>query len=381
VLKYAHAIIDNGFEPGVLMIDDTWQEDYGLWNFHPGRFPDPKKMMEELHRMGFKVMVWVCPFVSADQAVVVRQIMKGKGFLLQKKDGTTTWHTARDPAIIKWWNGYSALLDFTNPAAVEWFNDQLDRLVRNFGVDGFKFDAGDMNFYPADALSMKQVTPNRQCELYAQFGLKYPLNEYRACWKMAGQPLAQRLHDKNHKWEDVEKLIPHMLAEGLAGYTFSCPDLIGGGNYVSFLDLNNYDQDLVVRSAQVHALMPMMQFSVAPWRILDPVHLEAIKKATGLRAEYTPLIQELALHSAQSGAPIISSLEYIFPAQGFENVRDQFMLGDKVLVAPVISKSNTRTVILPKGTWKDETGKKCKGGQSVVIEVPLDRIPVFTLEK
>jgi alpha-glucosidase (family GH31 glycosyl hydrolase) len=381
VLKYAHAIIDKGFEPGVLMIDDTWQEDYGLWNFHPGRFPDPKKMMDELHSLGFKVMVWVCPFVSADQAVVVREIMKNKGFLMQKKDGTTTWNTAKDPALIKWWNGWSALLDFTNPAAIKWFDAQLERLGHDYGVDGFKFDAGDMNFYPADALSMKQVTPNRQCELYAQFGLKYPLNEYRACWKMAGQPLAQRLHDKNHIWEDVEKLIPHMLAEGLAGYTFSCPDLIGGGNYVSFLDLSTYDQDLVVRSAQVHALMPMMQFSVAPWRILDAVHLDAVKKATAIRSRFTPLIMELVRKSAQNGEPVVSSLEYHFPGQGFENVRDQFMLGDKVLVAPIVTKSNTRVVNLPKGKWSDDTGKHFKGGQTFTIDVPIDRIPVFTLEK
>jgi alpha-glucosidase (family GH31 glycosyl hydrolase) len=380
VLKYAKAILDNGFEPGVLMIDDTWQEDYGLWNFHPGRFPDPLNMMNELHRMGFKVMVWVCPFVSADQAVIVRQILKNKGFLMQKKDAVPTWDKARDPAIIRWWNGYSALLDFTNPAAIEWFDAQLERLVRDLGVDGFKFDAGDMNFYPADALAMKQVTPNRQCELYAQFGLKYPLNEYRACWKMAGQPLAQRLHDKDHKWEDLEKLIPHMLTEGLAGYTFSCPDLIGGGNYVSFLDLKTYDQDLVVRSAQIHALMPMMQFSVAPWRILDSLHLTAVKKATAIRSRFTPLILELVKKSAQTGEPVVSSLEYNFPGQGFENVNDQFMLGDKVMVAPVCTKSNTRIVVLPKGKWSDEIGKKFKGGQTISINVPIDRIPVYTME-
>ena len=49
ILKYAHAIVDNGFPAGVLMIDDNWQENYGKWTFHPGRFPDPKAMMKELH--------------------------------------------------------------------------------------------------------------------------------------------------------------------------------------------------------------------------------------------------------------------------------------------------------------------------------------------
>ena len=381
VMKYAQAILDNGFPPGVIMIDDTWQEDYGKWNFHPGRFPNPKQMMAQLHQMGFKVMLWVCPFVSADQTMIVQKLMKDKAFLMQQKPDKPTWEKATDPAIINWWNGYSALLDFTNPQAVNWFNEQLDGLVKDYGVDGFKLDAGDMNFYPSDALSMKQVTPNKHCELYAQFGLRFPLNEYRACWKMAGLPLVQRLHDKNHSWEDVQKLIPHMTTEALAGYTFSCPDMIGGGNWVSFIDLKSFDQDMVVRSAQIHVLMPMMQFSVAPWRILDAQHLNAVKKAVSIREKYTPLILELANQSAKTGDPIICSMEYYFPNQGFEKVIDQFMLGHQILVAPVAKKETSREVILPKGKWTDDLGKAYKGGKSYTMDVPIDRIPIFTLVK
>jgi hypothetical protein len=48
ILKYAHNVLSNGFKPGVLMIDDTWQEDYGVWNFHPGRFTEPASMNKEL---------------------------------------------------------------------------------------------------------------------------------------------------------------------------------------------------------------------------------------------------------------------------------------------------------------------------------------------
>jgi len=381
VMKYAQGILDNGFSPGVIMIDDTWQEDYGKWNFHPGRFPNPKLMMDQLHQMGFKVMLWMCPFVSADQTMIVQKIMKFKGFLMQQKPGKLTWDKATDPAMISWWNGYSALLDFTNPESVNWFNQQLDLLVSEYGVDGFKLDAGDMNFYPADALPMVPSSPNRQCELWAQFGLRFPLNEYRACWKMAGQPLAQRLHDKFHSWEDVQKLIPHMTTEALAGYTFSCPDMIGGGNWTSFIDLKTVDQDLVVRSAQIHALMPMMQFSAAPWRILDVEHLNAVKKAVSTREKYTPLILELARQSAKAGDPIICSMEYYFPNQGFEKVIDQFMLGNQILVAPVDKKQSTRDVKLPLGKWTDELGKTFKGGKTYTLEVPIDRIPIFSLVK
>ncbi len=381
VLKYAHGIVDNGFPPGVIMIDDTWQEDYGVWRFHPGRFPDPKSMISQLHKMGFKVMVWICPFVSADQAMTVQSLMKDKALLMQQTAGKPTWEKATDPAIIKWWNGYSASLDFTNPAAVNWFNGELDRIVKDYDIDGFKFDAGDMNLYPAGALSMKPATPNQLCELYAQFGLRFPLNEYRACWKMAGQPLGQRLHDKDHTWEQLQQLMPQMITEGLVGYTFSCPDMVGGGNWVSFQDPKTFNQDIVVRSAQIHALMPMMQFSVAPWRILDAAHLAAVKKAIATREKFTPRILELARQSAKTGDPIISSLEYYFPNQGFETVNNEFMLGENVLIAPVDNQSTSRNVVLPKGKWTGDDGKIYVGGKTYTIAVPLDRLPYFILGK
>ncbi len=381
ILKYARSIVENKLPTGVLMIDDTWQEDYGLWKFHPGRFPSPKAMIDELHRMGFKVMLWICPFVSADQTLIYKDLKSKKAFLLEKQKAEDTWQSVSEPAMIRWWNGVSALLDFTNPEAVKWFNGQLDRCVHDYGVDGFKLDAGDMNYYPPTALSMKPVTPNEHCRLYAEFGLRFPLNEYRACWKMAGQPLAQRLHDKFHTWEDLRMLIPHMITESLSGYTFSCPDMIGGGDFVSFLNRSTFDQDLVVRSAQCHALMPMMQFSVAPWRILDPEHFEAVKNSVALRMKFTPLIMKLASNSAETGEPILKNLEFVFPGQGFENISDQFMLGDQLLVSPMQQPGTEREVILPKGKWKADDGKIYKGGKTYLIQVPLDRLPYFELLK
>lgn len=378
VIKYARGILSNGFPAGVLMIDDTWQEDYGLWRFHPGRFRNPKEMVDQLHSMGFKVMLWICPFVSADQAAIYNSLKKTKSFLLEKKSDSDTWKSQSKPLMVEWWNGQSAVLDFSNPSAVEWFNKQLDGLVKEYGIDGFKFDAGDMRFYPSNGLSMGNVSPNQQCELFTQFGLRFPLNEYRACWKMGGQPLAQRLQDKSHTWNDLQKLIPNMIVEGLSGYTFSCPDLIGGGEWTSFLDEKKLDRELVVRSAQCHALMPMMQFSVAPWRILTKEQLDAVKQAVALRAKFTPLIMTLAQNSAKSGEPIIKSMEYVFPNQGFADVKDQFMLGDQLLVAPMLEKGkSSRTVVLPAGKWQSDDGKLYKGGKEYTIEVPINRLPHF----
>lgn len=378
VLKYARGILDHAFPPGVLMIDDTWQEDYGLWKFHPGRFPDPKEMIDSLHAMGFKVMLWICPVVSADQAMIYRELSEKKAFILERDSGSDTWQSQQKPLMVEWWNGQSAVLDFSNPLAAEWFRQQLNRLVTEFGVDGFKFDAGDMYFYPPDGISMESITPNEHCELFARFGLEYPLNEYRACWKMGGQPLAQRLQDKAHSWPDLQKLIPNMILEGLCGYPFSCPDMIGGGEWTSFLDPSTLDQDLVVRSAQCHALMPMMQFSAAPWRILDSAHLAAVQKAVDLRMAFTPLIMQLAHEAAKTGEPIMRSMEYQFPGQGFEDTKDQFMLGSDVLVAPMLEKGKaSREVAFPKGKWRSPEGKVLKGGRTCTLPVALNQLLFF----
>lgn len=367
IIQYANHILESGFPPGVLMIDDNWQEDYGKWDFHPGRFSDPGLMMDSLHAMGFKVMLWICPFVSPDCDVY--RLLESKELLMKESTGET--------AIVRWWNGASGELDLSNPATQQWFKNQLNFLQDEYGVDGFKLDAGDFEFYKGLS-SFGNVSPNEHCELFARIGLNYPLNEYRAMWKMAGQPLVNRLRDKYHTWNDVQKLIPHILLQGMVGYNFTCPDMVGGGDFISFLPGAVMDQDLIVRSAQAHALMPMMQFSVAPWRILDEVHLYAVKGAVNTRDKYIPLIMELARSSAITGEPIVRSMEYVFPHRGYHAINDQFLLGDRILVAPYLeSGEGMRTIVIPEGKWKDGEGKTIRGPVELEIKVKLDEIPIF----
>ncbi len=379
ILKYARNILANGFKPGVIMIDDTWQENYGVWNFHPARFSDPRMMVDSLHNMGFKVMLWICPFVSADSPPY--RLLKEKKALLGEKisAGSQVFEgQTEEPAIIRWWNGASAVLDLTSPAGNEWFKTELDRLQNEYGVDGFKFDAGDADYYPDKFTEFKPILPNEQTELFGKIGLDYPLNEYRAMWKMGGQAIAERLWDKKHSWEDLRKLIPQLISQGLMGYAFTCPDMIGGGSWKSFLDESILDQDLVVRSAQVHALMPMMQFSVAPWRILDTVHLNAVKSAVKLREQFTPLIMDHMHEAAKTNIPMIKHMEFVFPNAGYEAIKDQFMVGDKLMVAPMLSKGEgVRTVVIPKGLWVDDEGKRFRGPLKIEMKVLLNRLPYF----
>lgn len=371
ILGYAHAVVDNGLPTGVLMIDDNWQRYYGNFDFRRERFSDPRGMVDELHRLGFRVMLWICPFVSADSPEY--RDLRDRGFLISTTNG--------QPAIIEWWNGQSACYDLTNPAARDHFVGILKDVQEKYGIDGFKFDAGDNQFYDRTDLVSSQAGARSvdHTRAWAMLGLQFPFNEYRACWQMGGQPLVQRLGDKDYSWEAVGQLIPDMIAAGLLGHAFACPDMIGGGQFKAFLNIDpaQFNQRLVVRSAQVHALMPMMQFSVAPWRILSEENMQIVRRMARLHEQMGGYILSQARHAAATGEPIVRSLEYMFPHQGYAAVTDQFMLGDRYMVAPVIDERDSRTVVLPPGRWRDDEGRLWRGGRTVEIAAPLSRLPWF----
>lgn len=378
VLKYAQDVLTTHLPAGVLMIDDNWSKYYGGLDFDKEKFPDAKVMVDSLHEKGFKVMVWVCPFISPDSKEF-RELEQKRFLLLDRgQNDTASWgNKDLQPLIINWWNGYSACLDLTNPGAVKWLKDKLNFLQVTYGIDGFKFDAGDAVYYSSpNLISYKKASGKEQCRLWAEIGLDYKLNEYRAMWKMGGQPLVERLRDKSHTWEALQSLIPNTIAQQLDGYTFTCPDMIGGGEFTSFLPGKVINQDLIVRSAQCHALMPMMQFSVAPWRILDSSHLDAVKKSVAIRQEHMPYLMDVFHNSVKTGEPVLRPLEYNFPGQHLAQIKDEFMIGEKLLVAPVVTEGFDRKVVLPKGKWRYKN-KTIRGGKTMEFKVPLDELLFF----
>ena len=283
-----------------------------------------------------------------------------------------------DPAAVRWWNGKSALLDFTHPRAREWFKGVCDGLVRDYGVDGFKFDGGHLIFYNKGYETYRPATPGDQVLEYAKFNLMYPVCEYRNAWQFQGQPVVERLHDKNHTWEALRKLIPDLLAGGLLGHSFLCPDMIGGGSARAFMKGAPLDQELFVRSAQIHALCGMMQFSASPWRCLDAEKQQIIRDLVAMRQKFAVRFVELAAECGKSGEPMIRNLEYCFPGNGYAEIKDEFMVGDNLLVAPVMDKgAKSRKVVLPRGKWRSDDGQVYEGQRTIEVAAPLSRLPYF----
>lgn len=366
VLAYVRGLLDAGFPPGVVMIDDRWSVDYGVWRFDPAAFPDPSGMISTLHDWGCPVMLWVVPFISPDSATF--RDLAGRGLLIRRPHG--------EIAVRQWWNGYSAMLDLTTPDAIAWFTGELDELRERYGVDGFKFDAGDLRDYRLDDVTAKSATPTELCEAWARVGLRYPFNEYRAGWKMGGSPLAQRLHDKPPTWDGhgLASLIPESIAQGLIGHPFVCPDMIGGGDLAAAAA--GVDQELFVRYAQLAALHPMMQFSLAPHRVLDADHLMAVRQAVDLRQTLLAELTAMVHDAARTGEPILRSLAYDDPDD--PGTTDQYTLGGDILVAPVLEPgATTRRVRFPAGCWVAPDGARFDGPDVRSIPVTLTSVPWY----
>ena len=89
-------------------------------------------------------------------------------------------------------------------------------------------------------------------------------------------------------------------------------------------------------------------------------------------------ILELARQSAITGEPILRNMEYVFPEKGYEEIKDQFLLGGQILVAPIAEKGlRSREVIFPVGTWQGDDGSTVIGPGKRKIVVPLERLPWY----
>lgn len=386
VLEYAQGIIDNGFTPGILMIDEGWQKNYGEWDFDRLKFPDPKAMTDKLHEMGFTVMLWVVPAIRPDGYFFLKNTQKylnaphADEIFLRNKDGGIS--------LGLWWNGYSAMLDFTKECDREFMDKQLKYLISEYGIDGFKFDGGTVERYSNHSMVTGEVddafSPHERNIAWNEFGTGYTYHEYKDTFKGGGKRCIQRIRDRNHSWdgEGLSTLIPYALLQGILGHPFICPDMIGGGEWTIRENNELIDDELFVRMAQTSALFPMMQFSWAPWEAVGKEALQCIKNAEKLHNDFSDTILSLVNDAYETGEPIMRALEYNYPHCGYHKILDQFMLGTDILVAPVVVKGMTeREVILPAGEWIGFDGKTYTGGTNIKVHVTLNDLPYFTLKK
>ena len=125
-----------------------------------------------------------------------------------------------------------------------------------------------------------------------------------------------------------------------------------------------------------------MQFSASPWRVLqEQRYQEIVREAVAVRQRFADRFVSLAAACGRSGEPMIRNLEYVFPHCGYAKITDQFMMGDFLMVAPVMEKgAKSRRVSVPPGKWRADDGKFVSGPCEIEVSTPLSRLPHFVRE-
>ena len=369
ILAYAHRIIDEGLPAGELIIDDGWQEYYGHWDFDKRKFPDPKKMCDELIALGFKVVLWIAPYISPDSDVY--RYLKEENCLINNEDGK--------PFITEWWDGYSAVLDMSSPQGQEWFAKQYRFLHEMYGISGFKMDGGDVLYYPKFPSGMGKLTAHEHCQVYGDFDCGMEIKELRACVKNTNKAIIQRVADRKHSWDRKRGLggiVDRILVQGLMGYAYNCPDMVGGGLIEDEQVGTEYTEELYCRYAQASTFLPSFQLSKFFWKN-SPVLAEAVHTMVQRHYALAPYIQLLLENTAKTGEPIARSIAYEFNER--PDIVDEFLLGDKYLVAPILTEgASARKIYLPTGNWKYiPTGEVFEGGCEREFAADLTVLPYF----
>ncbi len=299
------------------------------------------------------------------------------------------------------WPGWSAFPDFTNPRVREWWGRQYRRLLEN-GVNGFWHDmnepasftvSGDMslplstrhdldgaggdhreahNVYGLNMIragydGLRRLDPDHRPFILSRSGW---VGMQRYSWTWTG--------DIATSWDVLRQTIPCVLGLSLCGVPYSGPD-IGGFS-------GKPTPELFIRWFQLGSFLPFFRTHSnigfperEPWVFGEAVE-ECLRKALELRYQLLPFWYTLAWQNSQTGQPIVRPLFWDNPgSEKLRSVEDAFLLGSSLLVAPVVEENaRQRSVYLPEGKWYELGKDIClDGDRAVVIDAPLDRIPVF----
>ncbi|HYN96693.1 MAG TPA: TIM-barrel domain-containing protein [Pilimelia sp.] len=377
VLERARRIRARGIPCDVLHLDCYWQvvDHWSDLRWDAENFPDPTGMLATLAEQGFRVCLWINPYVSHLSPAFAEAA--AAGYFLRRADGSAyvadVWH-GTFPAC--------GIVDFTNPAATQWFADLLRPLLEQ-GVAVFKTDFAEG--VPADAVAANGMTG---VELHNVYALLFNDAVADVTREVAGHGLvwarSSFLGGQRHsaQWSgDVNASYPAMastlrggLSHGLSGVPFWSHDTGGFHGTPS--------TDLYIRWAQFGAFSPLLRFHGTTSRLPWDFAPEAERAATEylrLRYHLMPYLYSAAVTAAETGAPLMRALLVDSPDDPAAWTAElEYRLGTDLLVAPMIDPDGRRHVYLPAGRWVDWwTGAVLDGGRHIAVAPPLERLPLY----
>ena len=378
---YTEALARSGFPCGVYIMDGGWLSHNGSYRFHAPDFPESRTRLvvgEDILAVDHVALPVAQHLVLA--AVGAHERRRPDHRLPPLLADAAEHAPGVRAGVVWWWSGISCVWDLTYAPGWDDYAQTLRRFAAEYGIDGFKWDAGDVG---PMARTLRFHDPAKRAVDWAHDYVRvcaelFPYNEYRVGFRTGGMPVMQRLPDVHHRWEAIRRVSGMVQAAGLLGSPYVVADMVGGGEATTYRPGGFFSEKLFVRSCALAALHPMMQFSAAPWRYLSPGNVEICRAFANLHVEFAPYILDLARHAARTGEPIVRTMEYEFPHAGFAKPMTQFMLGPKWLVAPVTAEDDAVTVELPAGCWTDDLGTVHVGPKTLTLtHVPLGRLPRY----
>jgi len=296
-----------------------------------------------------------------------------------------------DVYLSTWWKGRGGLIDFTNPAAVEWWKNQVRRAIR-LGADAFKADGGEGGFVGnarfadgEDAAVMRtrySVLYNQALEELIQGDLHGDGVLFSRSGSVGNHNLPFLWAGDNESNFGDENGLPGVvragLNAGLSGIPLWASDL---GGYEKFSRTPG-DDVLFVRWTEFSAFSPIMQLhsgiNLGPWDY-GPQALDIFRRYSRLHMSLFPYRYAAAQESARTGMPIMRALVLLHPLdEAARRTTDEYYFGPDLLVAPVITAGTQRSVHLPQGEWLDYwNGAPYTGPVDSMVDAPLDRIPLY----
>lgn len=372
-----------------------------LADFHfpaESAWPDPKGMVDELHRRGVKVLLWQIPLVKSThgQAGFDRETMVARRYCVLGGDGEPYRNRG-------WWFPGALLPDFTNAEARRWWIEKRRYLIEDVGIDGFKTDGGEhawgSDLRYADGTHGGE-TNNRYPVLYAAAYHELmtsaghdPVTFSRAGFTGSSAYPCHWAGDEDSTWEAFRASISAGLSAGASGIFFWGWDLAGFSGQLP-------TAELYLRAAAMACFCSIMQCHSeynhhrkpsrdrTPWNVAEQTGDERVipvfRRFARLRERLVPYLAEQAQRSIESGRPLMRALCFEF--EDDDQVWDfpeQYLLGDHLLVAPVTQPGASHwPVYLPRGTWIDAWSSDSLAGPTVVERpVPIDEIPVYIREQ
>ena len=406
VLEVARRYQTEGIKIDQIVIDFFHWTVQGDWKFDKTYWPDPKAMVEELHSMGIKVIVSVWP--SVDRRSENFYPMLERGLLMRTERGALQTYD---------YQGDCVEIDAFNPEARRYVWEVCKRNYYDLGIDAFWLDNSEPDlgvydfdhyrYYAGPALSVSNLYPQMFSRAFYDEMSKLqdaPVVNLLRCGWAGSQKYGNVIWsgDVPSTFEAFADQIQCGLNMGLAGISWWTTDI---GGFMTD-DVNDPDfRQLLIRWYQFAVYSPVLRmhgdrgpYNIPPLDERDwgggylhtgqPNELWSygeenyaiMRKYYDLRIAMHDYIKALYAEAHENGSPLLRAMFYEFPEdEKCWELQDQYMFGGKYLVAPVLQLGQfCREVYLPAGQWKlTSTGEVFQGGQTVMVDAPLEYMPVF----